>query len=111
MTRDALGWAEHVTRDARAGTCYRFRIDSDLLVPDPASRFQPSDVHGPSEVVDPLAHGWTDAGRGGVAAERLVFFQVLGVGRRQGHGLGLTSTTWGSLPAWSVGCYLDERAP
>jgi maltooligosyltrehalose trehalohydrolase len=76
MTRDAGGWAEIVTRDAPAGTRYRFRIDGDLLVPDPASRFQPSDVHGPSEVVDPLAHGWTDAGWGGVAAERLVFYEL-----------------------------------
>ncbi len=76
MTRDAGGWAELVTRDAPPGTRYRFRIDGDLLVPDPASRFQPSDVHGPSEVVDPLAHGWTDAGWGGVAAERLVFYEL-----------------------------------
>ena len=41
MTRDASGWAELVTRDAPAGTRYRFRIDGNLLVPDPASRFQP----------------------------------------------------------------------
>ena len=76
MARDAGGWAELVTRDAPPGTRYRFRIDGDLLVPDPASRFQPVDVHGPSEVVDPLAHGWTDAGWGGVAAERLVFYEL-----------------------------------
>ena len=30
---------------------------------------------------------------------------------RRIYGLGLTSTTWDSLPAWSVGWYLDERAP
>ena len=27
---------------------------------DPASRYQPEDVHGPSEVVDPAAFAWTD---------------------------------------------------
>jgi maltooligosyltrehalose trehalohydrolase len=27
-------------------------------VPDPASRFQPEDVHGPSEVVDPRGYRW-----------------------------------------------------
>ena len=29
-------------------------------VPDPASRFQPRDVHGPSEVIDPEAFDWQD---------------------------------------------------
>ena len=35
-------------------------------VPDPASRFQPDGPHGPSEVVDPGAFAWTDAGWPGV---------------------------------------------
>ena len=30
-------------------------------MPDPASRYQPEDVHGPSEVVDPRAYTWADA--------------------------------------------------
>ncbi len=47
------GWFELVTRAAKAGSLYRFRIDHSQEVPDPASRFQPQDVHGPSEVVDP----------------------------------------------------------
>src|SRR5262245_24948690 len=76
MTRDAGGWAELAIRDAPAGTRYRFRIDGELLVPDPASRHQPSGVHGPSEVVDPRAHGWTDEGWRGVPAERLVFYEL-----------------------------------
>ena len=76
MARDAGGWAELVTREAPPGTRYQFRIDGELLVPDPASRFQPEDVHGPSEVVDPLAHRWTDAGWNGIAAERLVFYEL-----------------------------------
>ena len=53
MTMNAEGWAEIITRHAPMGTRYRFRIDHDVLVPDPASRFQPDDVHGPSEVIDP----------------------------------------------------------
>jgi len=47
------GWFEVLT-EAGAGTRYRFKIDHDKLVPDPASRFQPSGVHEASEVVDPL---------------------------------------------------------
>jgi malto-oligosyltrehalose trehalohydrolase len=76
MPLDAEGWAEIVTREAPAGTRYRFRIDGSVLVPDPASRFQPDDVHGPSEVVDPRAHAWSDAGWTGVPRERLVFYEL-----------------------------------
>jgi maltooligosyltrehalose trehalohydrolase len=53
------GWFEVLT-ETGAGTRYRFRIDHDKLVPDPASRFQPSGVHEASEVVDPLVFEWSD---------------------------------------------------
>jgi len=52
------GWFELVTRDARPGSLYRFNIDREQCVPDPASRSQPSGVHGPSEVIDPTAFSW-----------------------------------------------------
>ncbi len=76
MPRDAGGWAEYVTREAPPGTRYRYRIDGELLVPDPAARFQPGDVHGASEVVDPLAHAWTDTAWIGLPPERLAFYEL-----------------------------------
>jgi maltooligosyltrehalose trehalohydrolase len=54
------GWFELVTDAVKPGTQYRFRIDQKHKVPDPASRFQPRDVHGPSEVIDPDAFFWHD---------------------------------------------------
>src|SRR5690606_6716607 len=54
------GWHEVVCGDARPGTHYRFVLPDGLRVPDPASRFQPHDVHGPSEVVDPHDYAWND---------------------------------------------------
>jgi maltooligosyltrehalose trehalohydrolase len=54
------GWFCLATRHAFVGSRYRFRIDGDCLVPDPASRFQPQDVHGPSEVISPHAWAWRD---------------------------------------------------
>lgn len=42
----------------QAGDLYRFKIGSDWL-PDPASRFQPQGVEGPSEVIDPGAFAWS----------------------------------------------------
>jgi maltooligosyltrehalose trehalohydrolase len=57
----AGGWFELATGEARAGSRYRYRIDGETLVPDPASRRNPQGVHGPSEVIDPEAFDWTDA--------------------------------------------------
>jgi len=54
------GWYECVVAAARAGERYAFRIDGGLQVPDPASRFNPDDVHAPSVLVDPRAHAWRD---------------------------------------------------
>jgi malto-oligosyltrehalose trehalohydrolase len=76
IPRDAGGWAEYVTREAPAGTSYRYRIDGELLVPDPAARFQPGDVHGAGEVVDPRAYSWADGDWTGVPPERLVFYEL-----------------------------------
>jgi maltooligosyltrehalose trehalohydrolase len=52
------GWHEIAVPDARAGTLYKFRIDGELAVPDPASHFQPGDVAGPSEVIDHAGYVW-----------------------------------------------------
>ena len=41
-----------------AGTRYRFRLDADLAVPDPASRAQAGGVNGWSVVVDPDSYRW-----------------------------------------------------
>jgi malto-oligosyltrehalose trehalohydrolase len=54
------GWFELLSEAAHAGTRYRFVLPDGSRVPDPASRFQPVGVHGPSEVVDPAAFEWTD---------------------------------------------------
>ena len=55
------GWHEIITGEAGAGTKYRFVLPDGMRVPDPASRFQPDDVNGPSEVVDPASYMWNDA--------------------------------------------------
>jgi malto-oligosyltrehalose trehalohydrolase len=53
MQQSDSGWFSVTIPGARSGTRYKFRIDDEIDVPDPASRFQPDDVHGPSEVIDP----------------------------------------------------------
>jgi len=51
------GWFVVKTR-CPAGTRYRYSIDGEMEVPDPASRAQAGDIHHPSVVVDPLAYHW-----------------------------------------------------
>jgi maltooligosyltrehalose trehalohydrolase len=58
MTQGNGGWYVLDVADASAGTGYKFRIDDDIDVPDPASAFQPDDVFGPSEVIDHGAYSW-----------------------------------------------------
>jgi maltooligosyltrehalose trehalohydrolase len=70
------GWRRLVVPDARAGARYGFRIDGGLVVPDPASRFQPDDVHKPSMVVDPRAFSWTDGAWTGRPWEEAVLYEL-----------------------------------
>jgi maltooligosyltrehalose trehalohydrolase len=62
MPARADGWFELDIAGVAAGQRYGFRIDGNLIVPDPASRANPDDVHGRSELVDPLAFDWPDDG-------------------------------------------------
>lgn len=42
------------------GCLYRFRINKQHYVPDPASRYQPADVNGYSQVINPDSWIWRD---------------------------------------------------
>ncbi|HUD86218.1 MAG TPA: malto-oligosyltrehalose trehalohydrolase, partial [Xanthobacteraceae bacterium] len=58
MRRGDDGWFRADIPGVKAGSRYRFRIDDEIDVPDPASTFQPDDVTGPSEVIDHSAYQW-----------------------------------------------------
>ena len=70
------GWFELTTKAATVGTRYQFQIDGGIKVPDPASRFQPADVHGPSEVVNPRAFRWKDEQWHGRPWEEAVIYEL-----------------------------------
>jgi maltooligosyltrehalose trehalohydrolase len=55
-----LGMYE-ATVEARAGEDYVYVLDG-AEHPDPATRWQPGGLRGPSRIVDPAAFAWTDAG-------------------------------------------------
>lgn len=58
MQRGSAGWHTLLTARAGTGSRYQFLLPDGMTVPDPASRYQPEDVHGPSEVMDPGAYAW-----------------------------------------------------
>lgn len=76
LTKAAHGWYEVAVAEAKAGDLYQYRIDNKLLVPDPASRFQPYDIHGPSQVLEPDAFNWQDSGWSGRPWEEAVLYEL-----------------------------------
>jgi len=61
LTRREDGWFTADIAGVTPGARYKFRIDDEIDVPDPASDFQPDDVSGPSEVIDHEAFAWQAA--------------------------------------------------
>ena len=55
------GWFSADIVGVKAGARYKFRIDDEIDVPDPASAFQPDDVSGAGEVIDHAAYAWRAA--------------------------------------------------
>lgn len=74
MTDDRGYW--HTTVDGvEHGDRYRFVVDGDEL-PDPASRWQPDGVHGPSAVVDLSVFRWHDDAWNGVELDDTVLYEL-----------------------------------
>ena len=60
LSLESEGYWTAIADGVCPGTLYQIRLAEDLLRPDPASRYQPRGVHGPSQVIDPGAHAWSD---------------------------------------------------
>jgi maltooligosyltrehalose trehalohydrolase len=76
LRRDRFGYFRGLSPNVRVGDRYFYRLDGERRFPDPASRFQPLGVHGPSEIIDPLAFRWTDGTWAGLPLERYVVYEI-----------------------------------
>ncbi|HEX8967143.1 MAG TPA: malto-oligosyltrehalose trehalohydrolase [Chloroflexota bacterium] len=76
LTLNSNGVWSAVVPEAGPGTRYQYRLDGRATRPDPYSRSQPEGVHGPSEVIDPHAFQWHDAGWRGLPIRGLVIYQA-----------------------------------
>ena len=57
------------------GTDYEYLVDGTPL-PDPASRWQPHGLRGPSRVLDPAAFAWSDGGFAAPALRDTVLYEL-----------------------------------
>ena len=63
-------------REIQPGTRFKYRINGGDIFPDPASRFQPEGVHGPSQVIDSSVYSWQDKDWQGCDFDRLVIYEL-----------------------------------
>ena len=75
LQRDAHGYHRGVGENIDGGTKYFLRLNGKKERPDPASRFQPEGVHGPSEVVNSV-FPWRDHGWSGLAFEDYILYEI-----------------------------------
>ncbi|MCC6364068.1 MAG: malto-oligosyltrehalose trehalohydrolase [Bryobacterales bacterium] len=76
MAQGADGFHAATLPGVSAGARYRYRVDGRGPFPDPASRYQPEGVHGPSEVVDWRHFPWTDGGWKGLDLAETVVYEL-----------------------------------
>ncbi len=69
------GYFHAVVEDIAAGALYRYRLNEEKERPDPASRYQPQGVHGPSQIID-RRFSWKDSGWRGLPLESYVLYEL-----------------------------------
>ena len=75
LERGPRGYHQAVIDGVEPGSLYLYRLDDHQERPDPASRSQPQDVHGPSQVVD--SHfAWEDEHWSGLALQEYIFYEL-----------------------------------
>lgn len=60
MQPEPDGYHSSVVHDLQPDSSYFYALCDGRNVPDPASRFQPQGVHGPSQIVAPHSFVWSD---------------------------------------------------
>ncbi len=76
MEKDDLGYWRVKATDIAPGTRYFYQLDEDLTRPDPASHYQPEDVHKASAVVAHDAFVWEDNNWRGIPLHDLIIYEL-----------------------------------
>jgi maltooligosyltrehalose trehalohydrolase len=75
MQRLERGYFFAHAENVSTGALYRYRLNDQAEHPDPASRFQPQGVHGPSQVVG-NEFDWSDAVWRGLSLREYVLYEL-----------------------------------
>jgi len=75
LKKDERGYHHGVVEGVKPGDLYLYRLDDGKQRPDPASRYQPQGVHGPSAVVDPR-FAWEDQAWCGLSLEDYIIYEL-----------------------------------
>jgi len=73
---EAHGYFEALIPEVAPLAPYRYLLNGSKARPDPASRFQPEGVHGPSAVVDPNAFLWMDQSWNGLPLKDFIIYEL-----------------------------------
>jgi maltooligosyltrehalose trehalohydrolase len=76
LERQDDGWHRKEVEGVGAGAQYRFVLPDGTEIADPASRHQPGDIDGYSEVIDPAAYTWRDAVWRGRPWEEAIIYEM-----------------------------------
>jgi maltooligosyltrehalose trehalohydrolase len=75
MLKDNEGYFRVIADGVSAGSIYKYRLDRKSEYPDPASRFQPNGVHGPSQVLDSQFQ-WEDDKWSGLPLQEYIIYEL-----------------------------------
>ncbi|MCB4757425.1 MAG: malto-oligosyltrehalose trehalohydrolase [Elusimicrobia bacterium] len=76
LMKNQDGFFEGLIPEIKTNDLYRYEIDGEISAPDPASRYQPLGVNGPSQVVDSSLFRWTDANWTGIEIKDLILYEI-----------------------------------
>ena len=75
LTPESNGYAAGFVAGLGVGARYRYKLDDQPLLADPATRFQPEGPSGPSQVTS-AEFAWTDRDWAGIPAHRHVVYEM-----------------------------------
>ena len=76
LVKDDFGYWTVSTTAIRPGDLYTFRIDGKNEFPDPASLFQPRDVHKSSQAVNLKSFKWNDSGWKNFPLQEYIIYEL-----------------------------------
>lgn len=85
LSKKKNGYFQGIVGGVKPGSLYYYVLDGRKKRPDPASRYQPEGVHGPSQVINNNNFSWSDNCWFGTAGDELILYE-LHVGTFTQHG-------------------------